>query len=421
MNILMIGFNISLLESLERYDEPFVVTVIEEPDLYANKNLQQYSFQCLKQVVFSEYQQSTSFLEALDELTGDSAFDVVVPGLEYAVEATVKAAQKLGLPHAGEIASKTLTNKYQLRMFCAEQNIPHPRFAKIESLDDLCRFYQGNPIVLKPANRQASLGVIKIKSDLELEDAWKEVLQIDEGVQVASRDMEWQYLAEECMTGLEISTEVFVSNGEVLFINCTSKETTSGRYSVELGHMVPALISSEIENQLRIITNKLVTSLCFGYGVLHAEWMFTTDEGPKLIECAGRAPGDSIFEMIELAYGFDPYLSWVNVLSGKTPVFPQLATRGAAIKFFSSETGKVQQIEGIENLVDPDLKGWEINIKTGDEIKPIKSSWDRIGYVLTTGENSLEANKLAEKMISNISITVSKKAKFKRGSVGNVN
>lgn len=39
MNILMIGFNISLLESLDRYDHPYFVTVIEEPDLYRNKNL----------------------------------------------------------------------------------------------------------------------------------------------------------------------------------------------------------------------------------------------------------------------------------------------------------------------------------------------------------------------------------------------
>lgn len=355
--------------------------------------------------MFSEYQQSTACLETLDEIT-DSEFHAVVPGLEYAVEATVKASQKLGLPHSGEVASRILTNKYQLRMFCREENIPHPRFAKIDSLDDLRQFYQGNPIVLKPANRQASLGVIKIQSDCELEEAWNEILQIDEGVQIASRKMDWQYLAEECMTGIEMSTEVFVSNGEVQFINCTSKDTTSGRYSVELGHMVPALISSEIENQLRIETHKLVTSLRFGYGVLHAEWMIT-EEGPKLIECAGRAPGDFIFEMIELAYGFDPYLAWVEVLSGRTTVLPQEAIRDAAIKFFSCLTGKVEQIVGLENLVDPNLKAWELNIKIGDQIKTIKSSWDRIGYVMTTGENSQKANHVAEKMIESISIVVS--------------
>lgn len=395
MDVLMIGFNVTLLRALDS-EEPlsYHITVIEEPDLYENKQLQKYTFSCLRNVILAEYQQSTSYLQVIEGLQGEAQFVAVIPGLEYAVEAANQAANVLGLPNAGSIAPAILTNKYLLREHGKKHGIPQPRFTKIESLQDASDFYQGSPIVLKPANRQASLGVVKVQASHQIADSWQEVLMADEGHHVANRAMKWEYLAEDCMEGFEISSEVLVSNGEMLFFNCTGKETTTGRYSVELGHLVPALLTEPVEQEVRHLMKKLINSLEFKYGVLHAEWMIT-QEGPKLIECAGRALGDMIFPLIGYSYGFNPYTALVDVLSGKTPTFPQRACSGSYIHFFTSEPGQVTRIDGVEALDHPQVTSWSLIIKVGDEVNPVKSSWNRCGNFIVKGENAQKAREKA--------------------------
>lgn len=406
MNVLMVGFNVTLLRAIDSGNLPYAVTVIEEPDLYHNKQLDKYSFSCLENVIFAEYQQSTDLLNVLEQATHDMQFHAVVPGLEYAVEAANHLARKLALPNAGPLAPAILTNKYLLRLHCEEQGIPHPRFAKVECLEDVLSFYKDSPIIIKPANRQASLGVVKVDTLNELEPSWHEVLSIDEGNQVANRTMKWEYIVEDCMEGCEISSEVLVSNGELVFYNCTDKTTTTGKYSVELGHVVPALLTESLETEVRNLMEKLLSSLNFDYGVLHAEWMITS-EGPKLIECAARAPGDMIFQLIGLAYRFNPYQAFIEVMAGAKPTLPKKPCAGACIQFFEPKPGKVTEIRGLDVLRHPQVINWNLSVKKGDDVHVIRNSWDRCGNVVVSARNSTGARDLALELTKQVIIETS--------------
>ncbi|MGL4819669.1 MAG: hypothetical protein ACRC5C_06785, partial [Bacilli bacterium] len=100
MRVLMVGFNGSLLESLSKSGEKFVITVLEESVLYEKKKLHLKSFPVLQEVLFGEYQQSNSYLTYIEQWKAQS-FDAVVAGLEYAVPASNHIAEQLGLPHGG--------------------------------------------------------------------------------------------------------------------------------------------------------------------------------------------------------------------------------------------------------------------------------------------------------------------------------
>ncbi|QNK89107.1 ATP-grasp domain-containing protein [Sporosarcina sp. resist] len=406
MKVLMIGYNASLLKSISESDFKFDIIVLEEEELYVNKKLQNKNFRCLKEVIFSEYQQSKNYLKIVDKLKRMD-FDSIIPGLEYAVTATNDIAKELGLPFAGDGVEHFLTNKIMLRNHCNKNIIKQPRYKKVNSRSDIEKFFDVKPIVLKPANRQASLGVIKIHKREEIPKAWKEVTNLIEKNQNASRIMEWEYLVEDYMEGVEISSEVFVKNGEILFVNNTEKIVSEGRYSVELAHIIPARIEESTNQKILDYVEKLVKSFKFENGILHFEIMITRD-GPKIIEVAGRPPGDMIFKLIEHSYGFNPYKEFIEILSKKRVknLFPKKHNKGTCIYFLDPKIRGVWNGEIDDFLLkDSGILEWSMYLKPGEIIREIKSSWDRVGYVLTTGVDSNEAYLKAVKLNEKVFIS----------------
>jgi phosphoribosylamine-glycine ligase len=399
----MIGRNRSFITSLERAMPDTELYVLEEPDLHERHIKTPFHSKILRETRVGTYQQSDGLVDVAKQWNDEIGFDVVLPGVEYAVMGAGLVAKELGLRYLGEKAVLCLTNKLRLRELCKHYNIPHPRFMRVESVQDVHNFFNGKPIVIKPANRQASAGVIKIEQSHEIENAFFEMITTDEGHKIANRSMKWEYMAEDYMEGFEVSVESIVQNGSAIFHNITGKITTKGRYFVELGHVVPAILSLEQKEELYKNQNLLISALEAKDGILHAEWKIT-EEGPKLIECAGRVAGDSILDLIELAYGFNVYATYVKILSGQIVNVPQKPSQGACIRFFEPSPGILKEIRGTEifHQSDPHLIEYKLTVEPGDTITPINSSWARVGHVIVTGKDEYEAQEKAEIMVNNI-------------------
>lgn len=409
MNVIMIGFNVSLFQSLESTSNNIKITVVEEPDLYHLKNLKKYNFSILKEVLFSQYQQSELFIECVKKHIekNNIKFSAVIPGLEYATSAAIKLADELNLPSPRINNPSIFSNKILFREHCKKYKISQPMYRIVKSQSDITDFFVKEPIVLKPANRQASLGVIKIDNYEKISEAWAEVQNLDEKNQLAQREMEFNYLVEECVFGEEISTEVFIEEGKITFLNFTDKITTKGKYSVELGHTVPSINSKYLDAKVRPLIEKLLDSLNYQTGFLHIEWIIT-DKGPKIIECAGRPPGDQIFKLIKIAYGFDPYLMLINALSGNKTNFPVSFQKGASIRFFDPKVATIKNIGDLNILNTPNIVDWKLKPKKTAHITEFKSSWDRIGYIIIEGSSP----ELANKSIENINKLLEEKAEI---------
>ena len=149
------------------------------------------------------------------------------------------------------------------------------------------------------------------------------------------------------MFGREYSVEALVRGGTVLFENVTDKALVSGEYPVEIGHMVPAPIDAPTACGLSGAMRDLIAAVGFDCGILHAEWIITPD-GPMLVECAGRFPGDRIMDLIDLAYGWCLSRAMVDLLAGRPVELPGPALRSAAIRYLSAEPGQVVAVLGVE-------------------------------------------------------------------------
>lgn len=383
MKLLIVGYNREVVAALCGPDAGHDVWVIEEPDLWRNKRLADHAAQypTLRQVLLATYQQTTGYLEILDQLP---PIDAVVPGLEYAVPAAADLAEHLGCRGATLSAATVLCDKLSLRDTTVRGGMRAPDFREVTTPQEVADFLARGPLVLKPARRQASLGVVRLEQDAEVTAAWAGTTEADEGPQLAERDLTWRYLVERTLVGSEYSTEALILDGEVIFVNVTSKETLPGPFPVELGHSVAHQVS---EARWRNVVTDLVRVVGFDTGMIHAEWM-DTDDGIVLIECAGRPPGDGIVGLIDQAWGFSLLDAWVDCLAGRRPDVPTSPHCAAATRFLTAPPGVLAQVHGVDEArAATGVLQVQITASPGMQVQEVRSSWDRIGSVTTTAAN----------------------------------
>ena len=137
----------------------------------------------------------------------------------------------------------------------------------------------------------------------------------------------------------------------------------------------------------------------------HAEVKYQ-DGKPYIMEIGARLGGDFIStELTHLSTGIDMVAAAINVALGIEPYLKPVAEpQGVAIRYFTPVPGVVKDIVGEDLLKRPDVYDAEIYVKSGDEVKEVKSSLDRSGHVIVTAKSAKEAIVEAEKLISSVEI-----------------
>lgn len=147
-----------------------------------------------------------------------------------------------------------------------------------------------DPIHLKPIAAAGSVGhrVIRKMSDVQ-----------------AIHDDEFPCLLETHLDGQEFSCEVFVHDGKIRFLNITEY--------VRLGHSNFCPASPALAAHRPLIQHavqELIKAFDVRYGMIHPEFFITPDGKINFGEVAARVPGGHIFDLIEAAYGFSPYVGF---------------------------------------------------------------------------------------------------------------
>jgi len=235
-------------------------------------------------------------------------------------------------------------------------------------------------------------------------EAWRSMVAAGERNGVPDRALSWRYLVEERMFGPEYSVEALVRDGEIIFENVTAKTVIAGPHPVELGHVLPAPLDRSTREAFGTAIRALVSATQFATGMLHAEWIVGAD-GPALVECAGRCPGDRLVDLIDLAYGTRLRVAVIDLLRGRPTELPFGPHRGAAIRFLTAPPGVVSRVDGVEEATRlPGVELIHVGVSAGDETRPWSSSWDRPGYVIVTGPDGDQAGAAADRAASTVDI-----------------
>lgn len=312
-------------------------------------------------------------------------------------------AKELGLIGISEDTSKKATNKYLMRKALKENNVPIPKFFKISTLEEYLKVVNNfnEPFIVKPADNSGSRG-IDLVDDIQNEKIVREAFEYSQRYS-RSGDV----LVEEYMTGPEVSVETISVNGNCHVIQITDKLTTGAPYFVEMGHSQPSQLAESIKEEIKIVAKDAVRAVGIKNGPSHTEIKVTKD-GPKIVELGARLGGDNITtHLTPLSTGVDMVESCIRIAMGGKPDLQMKHNRGSAIRYFDEKIGKIVNIMGVceaKKLIGVNkisiLKG------IGENLLPIKSSNDRIGFVIANGENVDEAIETCNKAIELMKVVI---------------
>ncbi|WP_330329213.1 ATP-grasp domain-containing protein [Streptomyces sp. NBC_00536] len=404
----LVGYSPVMLGKLDVLLPENSVLVVEEPSVIAARGIDGLAgtHRCVGALLGAPSQDEEHPHRIVAAVPRPPGVRAVVPVVEYGVVGAAALAEAWGLPGAGPKAARVLRDKARLRAAVDGTDLDQPAWQLARSPEDVNAFRAryGGACVLKPAGRQASLGVRLLGPDDDTAAAWAHTTTADEpSLRAGYRDAA-RYLVEQRLYGPEVSVEAVVHEGIVGFTNITAKMVQDSRHPVETGHTVPAALPAAQADALRGAVAVLVSATGFRSGVLHSEWIL--DGGrPHLVECAARLPGGGITALIDLAYGMDILSALLGVLDGSAPTPQRPPVLGAAVRFLIAPVGPVGAVEGVEAARRAfGVEEVHVAVAPGDVVPAVTSSWERAGYVIASGTDAAAAARNAERAAALVSV-----------------
>ncbi len=301
--------------------------------------------------------------------------DGIVAADDGGVVTAAIAASNLGIPGNPATAATATRDKATQRSLLASAEVPQPRFRLLSPGDPIPHGIDF-PAVVKPTDRSAGQGVLRVEDPTQLTAAIRQVRGIvgDEAT----------LLLEEFVPGAEIAIEGLVSRGALTTLAVFDKPyATHGPAFPETILVTPSELEATTINEAQRVADLAVRALGLTHGPVHVELKVEGGRA-KVIEVAARSIGglcsrslsfglmNTSLETLILrnALGMDkPELQRENTASGVLMIpIPRAGTyRGLANEAV---------IRGIEHVT-----GIEISARPGDRLEPPPWGDRYLGFV----------------------------------------
>ncbi|HAY10981.1 MAG TPA: carboxylase, partial [Thauera sp.] len=177
---------------------------------------------------------------------------------------------------------------------------------------------------------------------------------------------------------------------------------------VETRHELPARLSEHEARHIAELVEAVLGALEIREGASHTE-ILLTESGPRLLECHTRPGGDHITDMYQQCTGIDLVELAIGGPLGlcTPPPAPQQFAHGAAMLYFTPPPGRLTAVTGLERSANlPGVVLLSLGCRPGAEVAELKSSSDRIGYVMAIGPNSQAATATCQRVEQLVKIEV---------------
>ena len=332
-----------------------------------------------------KYVVSSTDTEKVLEVAKKEKVDAILTTSDYPVNVVAKVCKILNLPAMSPEVANICTNKYLQRKLFSDNCINAPKFYLISD-DKSIENYKDFPYIVKPVDSSASRGVKKVVDIEEMREAIKDAIEYSRSGQV---------LIEQFIGGKEFSVETLTQNDKTTIVNITEKLVIGedNGYFVEDTHIEPARISKEdwalIEDQVR----KALTCIKANNCPSHTEVKLWNGKA-YIIEMACRLGGDYITsDLVPLSTGIDMLANLVNLALGKPIDVERKMSKISMVQFLNHENYEHCQkfIEGNKDRIS------RYEVKPKHE-HPIRSSLDRMGYIIMQLDNLYECDEVMGKI-----------------------
>jgi biotin carboxylase len=409
-SVIFIGLTLAGLRGLGQYLPDGSAVFIDEPDVLRKRDAVAKSadIPTLRELIGWELYELEGAADRFYNANRQRRPAGILPVSDYGVPFTARLAERYGVRGAGYGAARALRDKHLLRQITQSAGIANPESVPVTRAAEARAFMAeiGGPIVLKPANRQAAIGTKIVAEPGEIDAAWLECTDQEEGVFLPDRPLPLRMLAERYVRGEEFSVEMMFRSGRMAFGGVTRTLLFDGPRPVEQGHLYPADISAELTERLLANTVRVLEAVGLDSGWTHCEWR-VEDGVPYLMECAGRMAGGGIIELISITSGYDANAAFLAMMLDQDLTAPPATDRYAAVWMGAVPSGEVVSIDGREEaLALPGVRSCSVQVKVGEQAPPLRSSHDRVMTVEAEGPTAAQALATAQAAMALISVKV---------------
>lgn len=318
-------------------------------------------------------------------------------------------ARKFGVEFNSLDTLNHIYNKYNMRKRLVECGLCNIKFDVVNNIDDIKSFAEkyGYPLILKPIDGWASIGISKINNEDDITKAtkWYEKWA-----------GQYQMYVEQFIEGKEYSVESFSEHG-VHKIVCVTEKFKDTKHFVEIGHCLPANIDKDTKNIVEKYVTKVLNALNVVMGPTHTEIMVNGNE-VNIVETHTRLGGDFIPDLIR--YSTDINLMEVQARQTLGESALELIKKNfdqgkyAAIMYYTPEAiGVLKDINGIDEAKKvPGVKVVSCLQQPGDYLSGMHDSFSRTVYVIAVGDTFDEAVSNAQEAVSKIRCNITCSQEF---------
>ena len=238
------------------------------------------------------------------------------------------------------------------------------------------------PYIVKPVDSSASRGVVEVNSQQELTEAVKAACGLSRTGNA---------IVESYIGGKEFSVETLTQNGVTHIIQITEKLTRGEDkgYFVEDTHIEPARISEIDVEAIKAEVLRAAKAVGVDNCPTHTE-IKLWDGKPFIIEMACRLGGDYITsDLVPLSTGISMMENLIKLSLGETIDVQPKYNKWSCVQFLNEKN--YYRCQDFVSNRDEHIQRYEI-YQYKDTV--IKSSLDRLGYVIMQTDTREELEKL---------------------------
>jgi biotin carboxylase len=348
------------------------------------------------------YLHSSTVVDCLDADKLTAAAREVVAGHEVAgvfcydeafIEPASQASAALGFTTWDPAAVARCRDKSATRAAVRSAGLFQPASRPVATLAEARAFADevGYPVILKPRNLGASMGVRKVDGPADLAAMYA----VTDGIRMSGiREFDEYVIVEEFVEGPEIAIDSVFFEGECQPIVVAHKILgTEPPYEFdEQGHDVraddPLLTDPELVGALE----RSHAAVGFRNGVTHTEFKLTP-RGLCLVEINARMGGDLIPYLGYLTSGYDESLAAADVAAGRRPA---PVVRGghlaASVRFACPPYDLEVTVACVrEDLVRPPIHKAVLAVRPGSVLHLPPKDLARYGYVIAVADTMAQS------------------------------
>jgi cysteine synthase len=366
-----------------------------------------YFDEYVDEIVFCETNELEPMMHAVRPIHEQRPFEAFLTLAEYDVVIAAQVARELGLVSVDPVGVGVARNKLWMRERCAEHLVPMPRFTSVGSEDEMedAVRHVGLPCIVKPADETSSADVARCRSVAEAVAHFRTIRAKTQNTRGQRRFA--RIMVEECLHGYEVSVEALAQGDHIRLFGVTDKTLTgaAGRF-VEAAHVFPSLLPAHLVDECGAVAEAALRAVGFDLGMAHVE-VRVTEQGAKLIEINPRPAGGKITELVDRSLGISCLELVLRQYLGERVLDSFAPTRrtGAAIRYLTASPGRVTAVSGEEIARRmPGVQEVVVKVRAGDVVRSAQRNGDRLGHVLTTGEDAYVASRRADSAIHEIEV-----------------